>query len=96
MRDRPNTIAIVECVEAKSKVWDNRLNCVYKKVPQRLDARQLGSLKEAQRLWLEYRDANCTFCGSQEGTIRQVQAAESLRSMTEDWALELESAMKFN
>lgn len=94
--DQPNTVAIVECVEAKTKVWDDRLNRAYKNLPQRLDAGQLGPLKEAQRLWLKYRDANCAFYGSQEGTIRQVQAAECRRSMTKDRALELENAMKFD
>jgi uncharacterized protein YecT (DUF1311 family) len=94
--DQSNTLAIVDCIEAKTKVWDERLNKAYKDLPQRLDAGQLGPLKEAQRLWLKFRDANCSFYGSQEGTIRQIQAAECMRSMTKDRALELESAMKFD
>lgn len=94
--NQPNTIAIVECVEAKTKLWDQRLNKAYKELPQRLDAGQLAPLKEAQRLWVKYRDANCGFYGSGEGTIRQIQAAECRRSMTQDRALELEKAMKFD
>jgi uncharacterized protein YecT (DUF1311 family) len=50
----------------------------------------------AQRLWVQYRDANCGFYGVQDGSIRQVQAAECIRSMTEDRAHELEKAMKFD
>lgn len=65
--DQPNTIAIVECVEAKPKVWDRRLNKAYKELPQRLDAGRLEPLKEAQRLWIKYRAANCGFYGSGEG-----------------------------
>ena len=87
---------IVDCIEAKTKVWDERLNKAYKNLPQRLDAGQLGPLKEAQRLWVKFRDANCGFYGSQEGTIRQIQAAECMRSMTKDRALELENVMKFD
>jgi uncharacterized protein YecT (DUF1311 family) len=94
--DRSNTADIVDCIEAKTKVWDERLNKAYKDLPQRLDAGQLGPLKEAQRLWLKFRDANCGFYDSQEGTIRQIQAAECMRSMTQDRALELENAMKFD
>ncbi len=94
--DRSNTADIVDCIEAKTKVWDERLNKAYKDLPQRLDAGQLGPLKEAQRLWLKFRDANCGFYDSQEGTIRQIQAAECMRSMTKDRALELENAMKFD
>jgi uncharacterized protein YecT (DUF1311 family) len=94
--DQSNTVAIVDCLEAKTRTWDERLNKAYKDLPQRLDAGQLGPLKEAQRLWIKFRDANCGFYGSQEGTIRQIQAAECMRSMTKDRALELESAMKFD
>ena len=50
----------------------------------------------AQRLWVQYRDANCAFYGVEDGSIRQVQAAECIRSMTEDRAHELEKAMKFD
>jgi uncharacterized protein YecT (DUF1311 family) len=94
--DQPNTVAIVDCVEAKTRVWDERLNKAYKELPQRIDAGQIGPLKEAQRLWIKFRDANCGFYRSQEGTIRQIQAAECMRSMTRDRALELENAMKFD
>jgi uncharacterized protein YecT (DUF1311 family) len=94
--DQPNTVAIVDCVVAKTRVWDKRLNKAYKELPQRLDAGQLEPLKEAQRSWIEYRDANCGLYGSGEGTMRQIQAAECTRSMTQDRALELENAMKFD
>ncbi|MGH8744752.1 MAG: lysozyme inhibitor LprI family protein, partial [Burkholderiales bacterium] len=70
--EQSNTVAIVDCVEAKTKAWNERLNKAYKDLPQRLDAGQLGPLKDAQRLWIKYRDANCGFYGSQEGTIRQI------------------------
>ena len=50
----------------------------------------------AQRLWVQYRDANCGFYGVQDVSIRQVQAAECIRSMTEDRARELEKAMKLD
>jgi uncharacterized protein YecT (DUF1311 family) len=94
--DQPNTIAIVECVEEKTRVWDERLNKAFKELPQRIDAGQISQLKDAQRLWIKFRDANCGFYGTQEGTIRQIQAAECRRSMTKDRALELENAMKFD
>lgn len=93
--DKVSTVEIVDCVDAKTKVWNDRLNRAYQALPQRLDPAQRGPLKDAQRLWIKYRDANCGFYASQEGTIRQVQAAECMRSMTQDRALELENAMKF-
>jgi uncharacterized protein YecT (DUF1311 family) len=50
----------------------------------------------AQRLWVQYRDANCGFYGTPDGSIRKVQGAECIRSMTEDRARELEKAMKLD
>jgi uncharacterized protein YecT (DUF1311 family) len=94
--DQPSTVATVDCVQAKTKAWDQRLNTAYKHLMQRIDAGQGDPLKAAQRLWIQFRDTNCRFYGSQEGTIRQIQAAECLRAMTQDRALELEKAMKFD
>ena len=94
--NQPDTLAIVDCMQAKTEVWDQRLNTAYKDLTQRIDASQRDPLKAAQRLWIQYRDTNCRFYGLQEGTIRQIQAAECLRSMTQDRALELEKAMKFD
>ena len=94
--DQPNTLAIVDCVDAKTKTWDQRLNAAYKALTQRISAGQREPLKAAQRLWIQYRNANCHFYGSQEGSIREIQAAECLRAMTQDRALELEKAMKFD
>ena len=94
--DQPSTLAIVDCVQAKTKLWDQRLNKAYMDLMHRIDTAQQGPLKAAQRLWVQYRDANCGFYGSQEGSIRQIQAAECLRAMTQERALELEKAMKFD
>lgn len=94
--DQPSTVATAGCVDAKAKARDQRLNAADKRLAQRVDAGQRDPLKAAQRLWVQYRDANCRFYGSQEGSIRQIQAAEGLRSMTRDRVFELEGAMKFD
>lgn len=94
--NQPNTLAIVECVQAKTKAADQRLNAAYKALQARIDPAQRQPLVKAQRLWVQYRDANCGFYAAQQGSIREVQAAECLRSMTSDRALELEKAMKFD
>lgn len=92
----PSTRAIVECVQAKTKAADRELNAAYKALQRRTDPGQRQLLLAAQRLWIQYRDANCGFYGAQEGSIRQVQAAECLRAMTQDRARELERAMKLD
>jgi uncharacterized protein YecT (DUF1311 family) len=94
--DQLSTPAVVECVQAKTNTADQRLNAAYKALQARVDAAQRQPLLSAQRLWVQYRDANCGFYGTHDGSIRQVQAAECIRSMTEDWARELEKAMEFD
>jgi uncharacterized protein YecT (DUF1311 family) len=94
--DKTSTLAIVECVQAKTNAADQRLNAAYKALQARIDVPQRQPLLAAQRLWVQYRDANCGFYGVQNGSIRQVQAAECIRSMTEDRARELERAMEFD
>src|SRR5271156_2918936 len=91
-----STLAVVECVQAKIDAADHRLNAAYKALQARIDASQRQPLLSAQRLWVQYRDANCGFYGVQDGSIRQVQAAECIRSMTEDRARELEKAMELD
>ena len=92
--DQLSTPAVVECVQAKTNAADQRLNAAYKALQARVDAAQRQPLLLAQRVWVQYRDANCGFYGTHDGSIRQVQAAECMRSMTDDRAHELESAMK--
>ncbi len=47
------------------------------------------ALKQAQELWLGYRDANCKAAGMGEGTIAAVEAAECRLKMTRARAAEL-------
>ena len=92
--EQPNTLATVACVDAKTAVWDKRLNAAYGSLMRGVDAEQRDPLRAAQRLWIQYRDANCRFYGSRQGSISQILAAECVRAMTEDRAIELEQAMK--
>jgi uncharacterized protein YecT (DUF1311 family) len=94
--DKPSTPAVVECVQAKNQRGGSTVECSYKALQARIDAAQRQALLAAQRLWVQYRDANCGFYGTKDGSIRQVQGAECIRSMTEDRARELEKAMEFD
>ena len=94
--DRPNTLAIVACIDAKTKDWDRRLNAAYAALLDRIAPAQRAPLRDAERAWLAFREANCRFYDAQEGTIRQVQAAECVRAMAEARTRELEQAMKFD
>lgn len=55
------------------------------------DDKQREQLRTAQRLWIQYRDANCLYYDLGEGTIARLDAGECMRSMTEARAKELEN-----
>lgn len=86
------TADIVDCLNANTKTWDRRLSGAYKALMQRSDPGQKEPLKAAQRLWVQYRDANCGFYAAGEGSISQIAAAECLRAMTQQRACEMEAA----
>jgi uncharacterized protein YecT (DUF1311 family) len=85
-----NTFQMVECLKAKTAQWDKRLNIAYQKAVQDAGSTQRDQLRTAQRLWVQYRDANCLYYGMGEGTIARLDAGECMRSMTEARAKELE------
>jgi uncharacterized protein YecT (DUF1311 family) len=85
-----NTFQMVECLKAKTALWDKRLNIAYQKAVQDAQPAQREPLRAAQRLWVQYRDANCLYYGMGEGTIARLDAGECMRSMTEARAKEFE------
>ena len=85
-----DTFQMVECLKAKTVQWDKRLNVAYQKALQDAVPAQREPLRAAQRLWIQYRDANCLYYGVGEGTIARLDAGECMRSMTEARAKELE------
>ena len=85
-----NTFQMVECLKAKTAQWDKRLNAAYQKALQDAVPAQRDPLRAAQRLWVQYRDANCLYYGMGEGTIARLDAGECMRSMTEARAKEFE------
>ena len=85
-----NTFQMVECLKAKTAQWDKRLNIAYQRALKDAVPAQRDPLRTAQRLWIQYRDANCLYYGMGEGTIARLDAGECMRSMTEARAKEFE------
>jgi len=85
-----STVEMVECLKARTAEWDTRMTMAYQKALKDAGAAQREQLRAAQRLWIQYRDANCLYYGLGEGTIAGVDAGECMRSMTEARARELE------
>ncbi len=85
-----STPEMVDCLNAQTAQWDKKLNAVYKSVLDAALPKQREQLRAAQRLWVQYRDANCAYYYMGEGSIARVEATECTRRMTKARALELE------
>ena len=88
--DGVSTPEIVNCVMAKTARWDKRMNAAYQKALKEDEPKRQERLRTAQRLWIQFRDANCLYFDMGEGTIARIDAAECMRNMTEARARELE------
>lgn len=86
-----STPEMVDCLAVKTARWDKRMTIAYQQAMKDAAARQRDQLRAAQRLWIQYRDANCLYYDLGEGTIARVDAGECLRRMTEARARELEN-----
>jgi uncharacterized protein YecT (DUF1311 family) len=85
-----NTFEMVECLKGQTAQWDKRMTIAYQQALKDAVPAQHDQLRAAQRLWIQYRDANCLYYGMGEGTIARIDAGECMRDMTEARAKELE------
>jgi uncharacterized protein YecT (DUF1311 family) len=85
-----NTFQMVECLKARTAQWDKRMTIAYQQALKDAVPAQHDQLRAAQRLWIQYRDANCLYYGLGEGTIARIDAGECMRNMTKARAEEFE------
>jgi uncharacterized protein YecT (DUF1311 family) len=85
-----STYEMVECLKAKTAQWDKRMTISYQRMLKAGEPRQRDQLRAAQRLWIQFRDANCLYYGLGEGTIARIEAGDCMLRMTQSRALELE------
>ena len=85
-----STFEMVDCLKAKTAQWDKRMTIAYQQAIKDAGQQQRDQLRAAQRLWIQYRDANCLYYGMGEGSIARIDAGECMRNMTEARARELE------
>jgi uncharacterized protein YecT (DUF1311 family) len=93
--DRPcdgSTYEMVECLKGKTAQWDKRMTIAYQRMLNAGGPKQREQLRVAQRLWIQYRDANCLYYGLGEGTIARIEAGDCMLRMTKERALELEGS----
>ena len=85
-----STYEIVQCLKAKTAQWDKRMTIAYQRMLNAGEPKQREQLRVAQRLWIQYRDANCLYYGLGEGTIARIDAGDCMLRITQSRALELE------
>lgn len=86
------TVEMVNCIGAETQVQDLELNLAYKKLGTQLTPERKKQLVTAQRLWLQYRDANCRFYADPDGgTAAGVASNDCFLSETARRANELKA-----
>jgi uncharacterized protein YecT (DUF1311 family) len=64
---KPNELELQQCIVDNYKEADNNLNAVYSELIKLLADPTL--LRKAQRAWVAYRDAECTFVTSNDDSV---------------------------
>lgn len=84
-----STPEMVDCLMAQHAHWDKQLTIAYQQAMKDAVPAQKEKLRDAERAWIKYRDANCDYYAAGEGTIARIDAATCMRDMTETRAKEL-------
>lgn len=97
----PSTMGMVQALSAANEAWDKEMNQVYQRLKQKMQPSEWEAMVNAQRAWINYRDAQITalqrFYGNMEGTMWRPVATESIMQLTRDRArflLDLESMLE--
>lgn len=89
----PSTAGEIHAYDKGSEMWDKELNSIYKELMKRLDKHQQTALKEAQRNWIKYRDAEYQAIGQiiqrLEGTMWLPVPSARLYKINRQRAMEL-------
>ncbi|WP_428897886.1 YecT [Parelusimicrobium proximum] len=92
------TLGMVQCYGDADDKWDAELNKNYKLLMNILPKKEKAELKKAQRLWLQYRDAENTLKASAfniiQGSMWRIVYAGEYMENTKKRALELERYYK--
>lgn len=100
------TVGMASCAAAETAIWDEFLNTTYQDLRAQMremdvdeyagDVSRADALRDAQRAWIVFRDAECNFQWAmfQEGTIRSLVASGCMQNMTARRAFELRVHME--
>ncbi|MFG6179323.1 lysozyme inhibitor LprI family protein [Halomonas sp. THAF12] len=89
------TVDMIDCIAEELAMQDARLNENYRALRESLSEERRQSLLQAQRLWIQYRDANCQFYATAGGTLARVSANECMLRETAERAQELDAMVGY-
>ena len=83
------------CAGQSYQVADKALNDTYQLLLTKIDASQQEKLREAQRLWISFRDKECTFetSATEGGSIHSMMYTNCIQHLTEDRTKQLSALM---
>ena len=86
------TFPMIDCMTAETALWDKQLNATYRKLMATLAPARQKVLADAEKLWLQYRNANCDFIDDPDGgSAARISANGCVLHMTAERTLELAS-----
>lgn len=84
------TLPMLECMGAEHGRQDRRLNAAFQALMFELTPARKKQLQAAQRLWIQYRDANCSYYDDPDGgSLARIAANTCRLQMTSQRAQEL-------
>ena len=90
-----NTAEMTDCISAETARQDARLNENYKRLMSKLSAKRKNTLQTAQRAWVKFRDANCSFYFDPEGgTAALLDGRDCFLQATANRAKELRNLIR--
>jgi uncharacterized protein YecT (DUF1311 family) len=86
------TSAMQDCIGEELERQDRRLNRAYEALMGSVPEKRRAQLRDAQRKWIAFRDANCEFYyDPQGGSAARLAANECVVTLTAERAHELEA-----
>ena len=86
------TPAMQECIAAELTVQDKRLNTAYASLLKAITEKRKTQLRDVQRKWIAFRDANCAYYDDGSlGQAAHLAADECVLTATAARAFELEN-----
>lgn len=83
------TYGMAECLRGQFLVWDKRLNAEYRLALGRVDPAERVKLRSAQRLWVQFRQADCAAYEAHDGSVSILDGAGCWRDITKARVIEL-------